>query len=613
MDIKRWLAIFCLVAVLTGAMYAAFNMAVDPFGVFGDRLLNYGEYNMTQNPRVAKMAYLESNHEKYDSYIVGCSKASSYPIEILNAYTGCSFFNLFAYGGDMADEEKMAAYVIENYSPKNIVVALGPEAAYKYDFESDNLKDNLYWKVEDKGAFRFFLKYAFLHPSYSAEKLISYFNRSYLSATGAVFDTETGAYNKTVRDSIPIGSLEDYEKVETSEFEITHPRPLNYIDECVSSVMRIKKLCDEYGVNFMLIASPMYAAEQKCYSDTDMTQLMTALSEICDFWDFWGYNEIGNDIRYFYDGYHFRNCVGRMVLAYIFGDDSVYVPDGFGHLTTAENVSQRISSALLYKETDSSEYTCRVPILMYHHFVENGGDTSNALSASSFEEHLKTLSQAGYTAINYDDLIAYVENGKELPEKPVLISIDDGYASTLSIAAPLLEKYGMNAVISIIGVSDGKVTYKDMEDEIIPHFSLTDSVLLDYIERGILDIQSHTYDMHMVTWLDGENCRVGVLPLEDESEEEYISALSEDYTRSAEQICEATGKSPNVFTYPEGKYTELSEVVLHGLGVKVTVTTESGVNEVVRGIPQSLYLLKRLNIYEGVTGAEILSAIEAKS
>lgn len=613
MNIKRWLALFFCVAILAAALYAAFNMALDPFGVFGDRLLDYGEYSMTENPRVAKMAYLENNHDKYDSYIVGCSKTSSYPTELLNAYTDSSFFNLFAYGGDMADEEKMATYVIENYSPKNIIVALGPEAAYKYDFESDSLKDNLYWKVDSSSAISFYLKYAFLHPSYSAEKLISYFNRSYLPSSDAVFNTESGAYNKIVRDSIPIGSLEDYDKVETSKFEITHVRELNYIDECVASVKRIKELCDERGVNFMLIASPMYAAEQACYSEADMTRLMTELAEVCDFWDFWGYGEVGNDRRYFYDGYHFRNCVGQMALAYIFGDDSVYVPDDFGHLTTAENVARRASEALSRVQTDSSEYTCRVPILMYHHFVEDGGDTSSALSASSFEEQLKTLSAAGYTAVTYDDLIAYVYNGEALPEKPVVISIDDGYASNLSIAAPILEKYGMCAVISVIGVSDGKTTYKDTDNEIIPHFSLTDPILLDYIERGILDIQSHTYDMHMVSSLDGENCRVGVLPLDGESEDEYISALSEDYMRSVQQILDATGKSPDVLTYPEGKYTELSEIVLHSLGARVTVTTELGVSELVRGIPQSLYLLKRLNVYEGITGADIISAIDANS
>ncbi len=613
MNIKRWLALFLGAAILAAALYAAFNMAVDPFGVFGEKLLDYGEYSMTENPRVAKMAYLEKNHEKYDSYIVGCSKTSSYPTELLNAYTGGSFFNLFAYGGDMADEEKMATYVIENYSPKNIVVALGPEAAYKYDFESDSLKDNLFWKVEDSSAFRFYLKYAFLHPSYSAQKLISYFDRSYLPSADAVFNTESGAYDKTVRDSVPIGSLADYDTVESSAFEITHSRPLDYIDECVASVKRIKQLCDERGVNFMLIASPMYAAEQACYSDSDMTRLMTALAEVSDFWDFWGYNELGSDRRYFYDGYHFRNCVGKMALAYIFGDSDVYVPEDFGHYTTAENVSERITEALTRTETDSASYTCRVPILMYHHFVEDGGDTSSALSASSFEEQLKTLSEAGFTAVTYDELISYVELGEALPEKPVVISIDDGYESNLTIAAPLLEKYGMCAVISVIGVSDGKTTYKDTGEAMTPHFSLTAPELLAYIERGVLDIQSHSYDMHMVPSRDGEDCRVGVLPLEGESEKDYISTLSEDYTHSAEQILAATGKSPCVFTYPEGKYTSLSETVLHSLGVKATVTTESGVSELVRGIPQSLYLLKRLNIYEGVTGEAILTAIEENS
>lgn len=615
MKFTKWIALFLCAALLFAVLYASFNMLVDPFGVFGDKLLGYEEYSMTENPRVAKMAYLEDNHDKYDSYIVGCSKTSSYSIELLNSYMDASFFNLFAYGGDMADEEKMASYVIENYSPKNIIVAMGPEAAFKYDFESDSLKDNLHWTVDDENALSFYTKYAFLHPSYSAEKLISYFSRSYLPDAEAVFNSETGAYDKTVRDSVPIGSFEDYAKVETSKFEITHSRPLNYIDECVASVKRIKELCDSRGVNFMLIASPMYAAEQACYSAADMTKLWSALAEVTDFYDFWGYSSAGNDRRYFYDGYHFRNCMGDMALAYIFGDKSVYVPDDFGHLTTKDNVKEHIGTALTKKDSVYADYTKRVPILMYHSFCEDDEPVSGAITASSFENNLKALRDKGYTTVLYEDVISYVEKGGDLPEKPIIISMDDGYENNISIAAPLLEKYGMCAVISVIGVSEGKSVYKDTGTPMTPHFSLEDERLKEYIEKGVLDIQSHSYDMHKVDdeAHDGLFCRRGVGQMDGESEKEYVSALIEDYLRIEKLICDALGKKPNVYTYPEGVNSQLSEVVFHSLGAKVTVGTEPGISEIVRGIPQSLYLLKRINVYVGLETEAMINMIEANS
>ena len=77
MKLHKWLALFAGMCVVTAALFALFNVAIDPFGVFGDRLMNWYAYDMTQNPRVAKLAYLEEHHDDYDSYVLGSSKAPS--------------------------------------------------------------------------------------------------------------------------------------------------------------------------------------------------------------------------------------------------------------------------------------------------------------------------------------------------------------------------------------------------------------------------------------------------------------------------------------------------------------------------------------------------------
>ncbi|MFR8334172.1 MAG: polysaccharide deacetylase family protein [Oscillospiraceae bacterium] len=47
----------------------------------------------------------------------------------------------------------------------------------------------------------------------------------------------------------------------------------------------------------------------------------------------------------------------------------------------------------------------------------------------------------------FQDLQNYVELGQELPEKPVLITFDDGYESNYMHFYPLLQKYQMKATI----------------------------------------------------------------------------------------------------------------------------------------------------------------------
>ena len=102
---------------------------------------------------------------------------------------------------------------------------------------------------------------------------------------------------------------------------------------------------------------------------------------------------------------------------------------------------------------------------MYHAFTEDEADTGSLCTpASEFARQLSALRDAGYTSVDYADLIEFVNGDGKLPEKPLLISIDDGYQNNLDLAAPLLEKYGFCANIAVIGVSIGHTTYKDTDN-----------------------------------------------------------------------------------------------------------------------------------------------------
>ena len=114
MSSKKWVIAFIVSFVVIICGYAVFNILVDPFGLFGDAIFSWYSYDMTKNPRVAKIAYLDKNHEKYDSYILGCSATSSLPVESFNKYFGGKFYNLFTYGADMNDVEKTCEYIIDN-------------------------------------------------------------------------------------------------------------------------------------------------------------------------------------------------------------------------------------------------------------------------------------------------------------------------------------------------------------------------------------------------------------------------------------------------------------------------------------------------------------------
>ncbi len=63
--------------------------------------------------------------------------------------------------------------------------------------------------------------------------------------------------------------------------------------------------------------------------------------------------------------------------------------------------------------------------------IDPAADGSNGavISPETFENHIRALAENGYTAVSPEELTAYVEHGGTLPEKPVLITFDDGYQS----------------------------------------------------------------------------------------------------------------------------------------------------------------------------------------
>jgi peptidoglycan/xylan/chitin deacetylase (PgdA/CDA1 family) len=600
MNFKKWIAAFILTCLAICVLFAAYNALIDPFGIFGDKLLRYPEYSMTQNPRIAKIAYLDKNYEKYDSYVIGCSKSSSLPTDSLNKYFSATFYNMIMYGGDLYDIEKTAEYIVNNYTAKNIVVLIGLEEARAFNTEADETKGNLHAKVDGSAIFPFYLKYLFLNPEYSKSKIESYLDRSYLISPDEVFVAQTGTYNKSKRDAERIPPLTAYLRENPNFTSATWYNTIPDADLCVQSIKRIKALCEDNGISFTLIACPVYEKELRCYNSEELLAYYKKIAEVTDFWNFSGYTDITYEPRYFYDSMHFRNCVGDMMLSKMFNDSSVYVPENFGDYITSENADRLLNKAFVPCEKPDGQSTS-LAVLMYHHFTENKTDSS--VSAERFDEQLTALENAGYTAVTLDELRAYVQKGTPLPEKPFLITVDDGYTSTLEVASPILEKHNASAVVSVIGCSIGKDTYKDTDIPITEHFALEEAHR--YVENGTLTLISHTWDMHQVEH-DGEGHREGVLQKEGESETEYLAVLQNDL----EKMRLALGKV-NALAYPYGKYSDLSEVFLSANGVDITFTTKWGNNEIVKGIPQTLRLLSRITVEENTTGEKLIEYIES--
>ncbi|MBO5142922.1 MAG: polysaccharide deacetylase family protein [Clostridia bacterium] len=622
MSSKKWCITFVISVILIATLYVLFNVLVDPFGVFNDPLFNWYSYNMTNNPRVAKIGYLDKNenYKKYDSYVIGCSSTSSFPVEDLNKYMGGSWYNMIMYGADMLDVEQTCKYVIDEYNAKNIMINVFISNSYKYNNEEDNITKNMHEKLNGESKINFYTRYMFLNPQYSIAKIKSKFTDTYLTQPFDVFNAETGTYDKKVRDVEPIGTLEEYYKAypifanyPTAEIEMTE------IDTTVASIKRIKDYCEEKNVNVTFVMAPVYSEYLKYYKKEQVEEYYTKIAQVTNYWDFTTFS-LTDEPRYFYDETHFRNALGTMAIAKmaegINENSKIYYPKDVGEYVTIENVKQHIENLWDVSE-EKNEYSKKVPIITYHSLVTESSSNSE-ISPETFEKQIKTLKENGYTSVTFDELVSYVYEGKELPEKPICITFDDGYLNNYEVAYPILKKYNMKATIFVIGVSVGSLTnYKDTNYPITPHFTYEQAKEME--ESGVISIQSHTYDMHQ--WKEYEintklnknsgdfKIRENLAKLENDTEEEYMKVLQDDCEKLKSEIKNNLNKEVIALSYPNGKYETITNVVLKENNIKATVTINEGVNEILKGLPQSLYALNRYNMDETVTTEKMLELI----
>ena len=591
---KRFFLIFLAAALVTAALLAGFNAAVDPFGIFGDRFLSFWSYDMTQNPRTAKIGYLDTHHQDYDAYIIGCSKTSSFPTDRLNALYDAHFYNMIMYGGDLYDCEKTAEYVLEHYGARQIVINIGFDELMEYDNESDSMKGNLHCKVDGSNPLLFYGKYLFSNPKYGLKKLKAYTQNGFLVNADRVFVPETGVYDKSLRDVENIASLDTY-LAKYPEFTQTHTAVAALPDtqKALDSIARIKALCERHGAGFTFLISPMYANDLDRYICPDLLDFLKRLADITDYWDFNGYTEAAFEPRWFYDATHPRNMLGDMALAVMAGKTDRYLPQNFGVHVTPENAADL--SRYTRPEAPAADHDVQVPVLMYHH-ISDTFQSSATVTVATFRTQMEALRAAGYHTVTARQLMDYVDYGTPLPENPLYITFDDGYASNLEIAAPILEELGFSAEIAVIGENIGG----GVAD--LPHFALEDAV--PWMEKGVLELGSHSFNLHHT------EPRLGVYRMKEEREADYVELFAEDSRWITHEILKCTGTAPVVYAYPYGYWTEVTEVILAGYDYRITLTVTDGMNTVVKGLPQSLRTLKRHNVTESMTPQQLIEDLK---
>jgi len=90
------------------------------------------------------------------------------------------------------------------------------------------------------------------------------------------------------------------------------------------------------------------------------------------------------------------------------------------------------------------------PVLMYHHVKPYSADSEYVVSVDQFKRQVQWLKEDGYETITITDLVEAIQVGKLLPQKPIILTFDDGYLDIYQNAYPILQEVGYTATMYLI-------------------------------------------------------------------------------------------------------------------------------------------------------------------
>ena len=240
----------------------------------------------------------------------------------------------------------------------------------------------------------------------------------------------------------------------------------------------------------------------------------------------------------------------------------------------------------------STEETVTLPIVMYHHMSAKPDLWCNyVLSVEEFKSDLAWLKKAGYESITIEDLLAWYDGKGSLPEKPVMITFDDGFLSTTTYAVPLMEAYGFQGVLAVIGSVSQQ--YTDHPDRNLDYAYIDWDGIRALAQDDVLEIQCHTWDMHQLEF------RMGCSPRKGETLDAYKQALGNDLCTFLQRCNDEQVTVCNAIAFPYGLYTKDTVAIVKQMGFRVGFTCEEHVNYLT-GDPDECLTLGRYHRMHGV-------------
>ncbi|QDF73771.1 MULTISPECIES: polysaccharide deacetylase family protein [Shewanella] len=184
-----------------------------------------------------------------------------------------------------------------------------------------------------------------------------------------------------------------------------------------------------------------------------------------------------------------------------------------------------------------------VVILQYHHVSEDTPKLTSVTPAQ-FHEQMSYLSENGFKVKPLTEVVEAIKQGRELADKTVVITFDDGYQNIADTAHPILKEFGYPYTI-FISIDPIESKYKNV---------MSWATLKRLSDEGVT-LANHSWGHeHLIRRLDGE------------SESDWLARVKSNLLATEAEILAQTGQSVKMLAYPYGEYNSALETLVDSLG-----------------------------------------------
>lgn len=226
----------------------------------------------------------------------------------------------------------------------------------------------------------------------------------------------------------------------------------------------------------------------------------------------------------------------------------------------------------------AAQYQNGIPVLLYHHVNNNHIHMPTlTVSVREFDRQMGALEAAGFHTISLDSLIAYMKGEQvDLPDKPIIITFDDGYEDNYSTAFPILKKHGFKAAVFVVGLNFDKRGHMSSQQA------------QEMIAAGFT-IGAHSMTHQNLTIFSGDQ-------------------LTYEVAGSKHKAEQATHTKVKYFAYPGGFYDLSTLNAVRDAGYAAAFTVLPGLNS--PGL-DNVYLLRRIPIFSFTNFDRLLAMLNA--